>query len=150
MQLEKTSASFLHQPPFPCAAISSEFHSAHEQNRRPQFRVGSWAVQSANTRRASNVSKGQCPRRMTPRSDLERSAALTEAIAVYHAGQSTSFRTYSFSCLKSPVFQSPRSASAMTWAVRSVQHSSVLSVKRTRMNIIPSSKTCSAQSTILP
>jgi hypothetical protein len=53
-------------------------------------------------------------------------------------------------CLKSPVFQSARSASRSTCAVCSVHHSSVLSVKRTRTYGIPSSKTCSAQSTILP
>jgi hypothetical protein len=53
-------------------------------------------------------------------------------------------------CLKSPVFQSARSASQSTCAVCSVHHGSVLSVKRTRTYGIPSSKTCSAQSTILP
>src|SRR6202162_6411374 len=67
-----------------------------------------------------------------------------------HSGQLISFSAYTFSCLQSPVFQSLRSASLSTCAVCRLQHSSVLSVKRTRTYIIPSSKTCSAQSTILP
>src|SRR5580658_725593 len=67
-----------------------------------------------------------------------------------HSSQSISFSAYTFSCLQSPVFQSLRSDSLSTCAVCNVQHSSVLSVKRTRTYIIPSSKTCSAQSTILP
>src|SRR6202162_1909740 len=67
-----------------------------------------------------------------------------------HSGHFISSSAYTFSCLKSPVFQSLRSASLSTWAVCSVQHNSVLSVKRTRTYNIPSSKTCSAQSTTLP
>jgi hypothetical protein len=34
-----------------------------------------------------------------------------------HSGQPISFSAYSASCLKSPVFQSLRSASTITWAV---------------------------------
>src|ERR1700693_2704863 len=67
-----------------------------------------------------------------------------------HSGQPISCSAYSFSCLQSPVFQSLRSESLSTCAVCSVQHSSVLSLKRTRRYSIPSSKTCSTQSTILP
>jgi hypothetical protein len=67
-----------------------------------------------------------------------------------HSGQPISFSAYTFSCLQSPVFQSLRSASLNTCAVCRLQHSSVLSMKRTRTYSIPSSKTCSAQSTILP
>src|ERR1700677_1145534 len=66
------------------------------------------------------------------------------------SGQSISFSAYTLSCLQSPVFQSLRSDSRSTCAVCNVQHSSVLSVKRTRTYIIPCSKTCSAHSTILP
>jgi hypothetical protein len=41
-------------------------------------------------------------------------------------------------------------ASQSTCAVCNAQHNSVLSVKRTRTDFIPSSKTCSAQSKTLP
>ena len=72
------------------------------------------------------------------------------AFAGRHSGHSISFSAYTASCLQSPVFQSLKSDSLSTCAACSVQHSSVLSVKRTLTYIIPSSKACSAQSTILP
>src|ERR1700730_2786321 len=64
--------------------------------------------------------------------------------------QSLSPCTYTQSCLKSPVFQSLKSATSMTLVVRIVQHSSVLSVNRTWMKSLTYSHLCSAQSTTLP
>src|SRR5437016_9133096 len=68
--------------------------------------------------------------------------------AIRSHSQSLSPFTKSFIFLKFPVFQSLKSASSITMPVLTLQHSSVLSVKRTRIKSKPpSSKVCSAQST---
>ena len=85
-----------------------------------------------------------------PIEKVPRNLSYLANVTSRQSGQSISFSAYTFSCLQSPVFQSLRSASLSTCAVCRLQHNSVLSVKRTRTYIIPSSKTCSAQSTILP